>query len=318
MLYFFSGGDDYLVAQAARKHRIAFASKYPDARIKSVDADELADLGSIRQQLTQGGGLFSQQSYLLIKNIQGLKADGQAQLQQWFMPIVAQDETTVVVTGIFTKEKTGKLGTFLKKHATHKNFSALSDLQLHAWINTMIADQSNGKVTMDPTALSFLVHQTNRNMWLLDQEIAKLITYRLEGKITKQEVQTLCSGTASAKVFDLIDAIGAKQKAGAYQLLYQLITHGENEFGVFAMITYQLRTMLRISDQTNRGNRAAETIATGLKIHPFVVKKTLRQLQLFSLQSLRGLFDLATKLDYEVKVGQRQMNDALIYFIARI
>ena len=64
----------------------------------------------------------------------------------------------------------------------------------------------------------------------------------------------------------------------------KLINQGENEFMIFSMILGQMRNMIKVLQCQRKGIKSEQEISdeTG-NVHPFVVKKTIRQVQKFFL-----------------------------------
>ncbi len=81
------------------------------------------------------------------------------------------------------------------------------------------------------------------------------------------------------------------------------------------MIFYQLRNLIQVKQLAQKGFVTERQISSKLKMHPFVARKTLQQAQFFSKKELKELFQLAAKIDEEVKTGKYDIKEGLDFFI---
>ncbi len=151
---------------------------------------------------------------------------------------------------------------------------------------------------------------------LLDQEIAKLVTYAGPGQaITADDVAQLVPYVQQAVVFDLVDALGRRDGRQAALVLHRLLDAGENPMGILAMVVRQFRLIIMARDLAGRGENAA-SIARLLGIHPFVAQKVVAQSTHFTMAQLEQVYRYLLDLDLAIKSGDLTPEAALDLLVA--
>jgi DNA polymerase-3 subunit delta len=120
----------------------------------------------------------------------------------------------------------------------------------------------------------------------LEREIEKLALYCHGGAATEADVDAICTPDDDAVIFDLMDAVGHRQRAYAFQLLEALYASGaaRNEpSGVLYMLKRHVETLdLAAHLPTDDRSRAA----AALKVPPWKVDKVLAQSRNFDRRRL--------------------------------
>ena len=109
-------------------------------------------------------------------------------------------------------------------------------------------------------------------------------------------------------IFDLIDALGAKNRLQATELLYKELKTGRDPYYILTMAIYQFRNMLTIKDLRNRNYSEVE-ISKKAKLHPFVVKKALKNP--FELEEALKTYGKLLAIDTSFKTGQSDLSNSL-------
>jgi len=184
---------------------------------------------------------------------------------------------------------------------------------LERWVQQQARDAG---ADVEPRAVHLLVSSTGNDLTLLANEVEKLALYRLNnGPITAEDVALLCPYVAEASIFDLVDALGARDGHTAATLLQTKLNEGADPFYLFAMIVRQFRLLIQAKDLAEDGLRPP-AIASKLKIHSFVAGKIYQQSQRFSLPQLEQIYDHLLQTDVGVKTGQADMVTALSLLVA--
>ncbi len=184
---------------------------------------------------------------------------------------------------------------------------------LERWVQQRVQERGGD---IEPHAIHLLVSSAGNDLALLANEIEKLVLYRLDqGPITAGDVTLLCPYVAEASIFDLVDALGARDGHAAAGLLQTKLAEGADPFYLFAMIVRQFRLLLQAKELAGEGLRPP-AIASRLKIHAFVAGKVAQQCQQFSLDQLEHIYDHLLQTDVGVKTGQSDMVTALSLLIA--
>jgi DNA polymerase-3 subunit delta len=194
----------------------------------------------------------------------------------------------------------------------------MTDEQLRRWINGEFLKRSDKKITSSLMSTRELISLTKGSLWQLSNEIDKLIAYQEKGTIEVEAVRRLCSGQIEAKIFDLVDAIGANNKKRALILKQQLIDQGDNEFYIFTMVIFQIRNLLKVSECLQQGIKIPAMIKQKTGLHPFVIQKTINNLKKFSPAKIKQIYQMVAEIDKRTKIGEMEMNRALEWLIVRI
>ncbi|MFA6551064.1 MAG: DNA polymerase III subunit delta [Patescibacteria group bacterium] len=196
-----------------------------------------------------------------------------------------------------------KLFEYLKTQKFSEQFNGLDNLKLQTWIKQYA---SKAGLRVNPQALSLLISATGSNLWLAHNELEKLINFTQKqggAEITLADARQLIKGAAEENIFALTDALGNKNKALFFSLLENELEAGASLQQIMAMISRQFKIILQIKEQTIAGQAPAQ-IAAALKLHPFVVQKTMPQTRNFNMDYLKNILTQITELDYKIKTGQ--------------
>ncbi|MFA6383383.1 MAG: DNA polymerase III subunit delta [Parcubacteria group bacterium] len=214
-------------------------------------------------------------------------------------------------------KKSNALFKLLEKQAKSQNFEKLVGIKLTNWVLKRIKE-IDGEGKISKTALDELVVFCGNDTNILDKEIQKLVNYA-EGRIIKEEdIEILVRAKIDSNIFQTIDALAGRHKMEALKLLHRHLEKGEDPFYILSMFIYQFRNLIKIADlKENYGMHEQEIIRIS-KLHPFVVKKSMAQLQIFSLDKLKKTYQKLSDLDTKVKTGQIEIRLGLDKFIVEL
>ncbi|MEA3453120.1 MAG: DNA polymerase III subunit delta [Patescibacteria group bacterium] len=219
---------------------------------------------------------------------------------------------------IFLEEKsdflTGDLLKFFKNQAKVYKFDPLKPAALKDWAKKEIFDFGT---KIESSALTLLVNSTGGDLWRMSAEIKKLIAYTEADKIiNKKDVELLVKPEIESAIFKTIDAIAAKNKKAALDLLYKHLEKGDSPFYILTMINFQFRNLLLVKDLEPMS--LPEITAELKPMHPFVVKKSLWLAEKFTMKELEKIYIKLFQIDLAVKTGKIKPEMALELFIADI
>lgn len=218
-----------------------------------------------------------------------------------------------------------KLFNFLVGRKYAQEFKSLSNLETADWIKKEIKKRG-GEITNQ--AAQTIVSLLGNDLWQIDNEINKLVNYKLglEPKMVKggraaeiqaEEVERLVRGRFDENIFALTDAISNKNKALAVKLLEEQYEAGLTDVYLMAMIVRQFRILLQIRQALDAGATSRKIISS-LKLHPFVAQKGINQVRNFSLPVLKNILSQLVKIDYNMKTGRADMKTMLNLLFVKI
>ena len=319
---FLYGSEKFLIQQRLLELKQEFKNEQPNAEVVVFDLDE-DKTEDVQNNLRQGQGLFSARQMIIVKNVLNLNKAEQEKFKKFLQDKQVCQNKSLEIIFAETNEKgakstSTKLGQYLKRRGEKEEFKKKTEPELQQWITGEFLKRSQRSVTIEIMAVRELILLSRGNLWQLNNEINKLVSYKEKGEIKLDEVRKLCSGKIEAKIFDLVDAIGANNKKRALLLKQQLIDQGDNEFYIFTMILFQVRNLLKVSECLQQGLHNPQAIKQKTGLHPFVIQKTIGNLSKFSSEKIKQIYQMIAELDRRTKIGEMPMDRALEWLIVRM
>ena len=145
-------------------------------------------------------------------------------------------------------------------------------------------------VKVDQDAARELIDSLGADMLMVSRELEKLILYVGEKKqITLGDVETMVIAAKQRSLYDLTDAISAKDKARALAVLDGLLASGDGEeaaIGHLYMLARTFRQMLVILEKGVRDSRAIwQALWQGFRLPPFAAEDIIRQARRYKSRS---------------------------------
>lgn len=173
---------------------------------------------------------------------------------------------------------------------------------LVVWIRRRAKEKG---VEITAPAAAALVEFVGGDLRALDQELEKLAGYAAYARaITVEDVRTLTSAIQEANIFDLMDALGLRQRKEALALAARLFAEGANELYLLTMIARQVRLILMVKEMAEEKRAPSGDIAKSLGLRPFMVTRLLRQAQQFGAEELEHLLGRILEIDQAIKTGR--------------
>jgi len=195
-----------------------------------------------------------------------------------------------------------------------REFSLPKGPQMASWIRGQ-AKERDGDFSHPAAALlgSFVGDDPR----LAVQEIEKLLAYvNYQRPVEPDDVEYLVAYAGETSIFDMVDALGARNGRDAQRLLHRLL-EGDEPLRLFGMVVRQFRLLLLTRELLDAGYRDTE-IASAIKSPPFVVRKLMGQVRNFSLPQLEAIYHKLLDIDEAIKTGKTDGDVALDVFVAAL
>ncbi len=213
------------------------------------------------------------------------------------------------------KKDAQKLFTYLLSQKYVQEFKTLTGLQLNNFIKE---ETQKLERQIEPAAVSSLITRTNSDLWRISSELHKLaMAIPKDAKITDDEVKKQVVGTYDENIFSLTDAISTRNKKLALTILEEQYLAGLSEDYILSMLLRQFKIMLQIKSAVAAGLSPLQ-ISSELKLHSYVVKKTLSQISGFTLEALKEKLNHLISLDFANKTSSQDIKAELSLFIAKL
>lgn len=287
------GADTLLVRDAVDALRSKTLTRAPDFNRDELRAGE----GPIERVIDAAKTMpmMAEKRWVHLAAIDKLKAEAQATLLAY---LEAPSPTTVLCLSGEKIDQRTKLGSRLSKEGALFAFEPPRQNELAAWISRRA---SRHQTKIDPDAAQLLADLIGIDLGSLDMSLSKLAVYAgADARIESEHVETLVAPTRVHSIFELTDAIGARDTGRATALLRNALEGGENALMVLGMIARQFRQLLGIKEMLE--DRASNSdLAKELGIRPFLVDALKGQARRYSKHELTSALFAMQRADVSLK-----------------
>lgn len=298
-IYLLYGDEPFLVGSYKKKLREAitggdtmnfnyFEGKNPDVKEIISLADTMPFFADRRLILVDGSGFF--------KSAQEELA---AYLPQ--MP-----DTTCLVFAESEVDKRNRLYKRVKELGYAAELNKQDTAQLMRWAAGILG--RDGRKISRPV-MEYFLERTGDDMENIRMELEKLISYTMGSEVvTAEDVKVITTVQITNKIFDMVAAITAGKTKRAMDLYEDLLTLREPPMRILFLIARQFNQLLLVRElQASGADRG--TVASKLKVPPFVAGKLSSQAAAFTKEQLISYVQTCVDAEEAVKTGR--MGDRL-------
>jgi DNA polymerase-3 subunit delta len=221
------------------------------------------------------------------------------------------------------KNRFERLTETLGEHCGMVELARVSEEDAMRWT---VATAQEAGARVDPDAARELVDSLGADMMLISSELEKLLLYTQgRGRITLGDVETMVLAAKQRTLYELTDAISARDRVRALALLHGLLNSsdaGEDAaIGHLYMLARTFRQMLVILEKNVRDSRAIwQALWQGFRMPPFAADDLIRQARRYkSRRDLTRALRLVARADLELRSSppdKRLVLERLIYELA--
>ncbi len=294
-VYLLYGTEDYLKRQYRDKLKHALVE--PDDTMnfsayegKDINPKELIDLSETLP-------FFKEKRMILVEN-SGFFKNSCDDLAEYMSQV---PESTCFVFVEEEVDKRSKLFKAASRAGSAVEFETPKEDMLVRWILGRI--QREGK-KITQSVMQLFMSKTGSDMENIDKELEKLICYTLDKtEISAADVEAICTGQTENKIFEMIDAISARNQKKALDLYYDLLALKEAPMRILFLIARQFQNLLLIKSMSAKGYPAV-SIAKTAGMPSFAVQKNLRQAGAFKINQLKEAIEDCGQAEEDVKTGR--------------
>lgn len=312
-IFLFTWEEKYLLDQELKRRTDTFVQKYWTDALLVYKTDELS-LESLRQAL-YSGWLFIQKKMIVVY---GFPMDGDPSnklsvsiLQQFSDEFIERNwqisSETLLIFVSYKPDKRTKLYTFLKKEVDPKTgikeFSPLKPSELK-----QIIRQKTPQLQRSEPVLDAFLAKTGSSLYHIHNEIEKLVlkaSYSWS-QITEQDIDLLIFGITEANNFWFFDLVLVDRQK-SLQLINRLQEEGQNWNAFLGTLYWGVKIWLFIIDCFEQNIKDAKIITSILKLHPFVVSKTIKHIDVLSRnkKGIISFYKWLIELETDIKNGKK-------------
>ncbi len=188
------------------------------------------------------------------------------------------------------------------------------------WISDFCASRSV-PVKIEPDGARELVDALGGDMMMISNELEKLMLYvGAKNRITLGDVETMVLAAKQRSLYELTDAISAKDRVRALEILDAILSSGDGEeaaIGHIYMLAKTFRQMLVILERNVRDQRMLwAALWQGFRVPPFAADDIIKQARRYkSRRELTRAIRLVAKADLALRsnpVSKRLVLEKLV------
>lgn len=293
-VYLLYGEESYLKRQYGQKLRQALvksddtmnASYYEG---KNVNPGEMIDLAETLP-------FFAERRLIFVENSGVFKASCE-ELADYMKHIA---KTTCFVFVEDEVDKRSKMYKAVRNAGRVVEFPRQGQEILTRWILSRLK-RENKKITQP--VLQLFLEKAGDDMEYIDRELEKLFCYTLEREvISEEDVEAVCVGQTTGKIFEMVDKIAEKKQKQALELYYDLLALKEPPMRILFLIARQFQILLQVKDLKRQGYDN-KFIASKAKIPEFAMRKNAAQAGRFKTDQLKEAVADCVQTEEDVKTG---------------
>ena len=294
-IYLLYGEEDYLKLQYKNKLLKALVAEGDDMNFSKYQDSGINELQVIDQAETMP--FFAEHRVILIEN-SGYGKKMPEKLGEYLSTI---PDFTIFIFVEPTADKRGKLYKAAKAAGGDIEINMPNESDLARWVGGLLKESG---VQMKKEAWSQFLVMTHDSMDNMARELEKLVSYVGDRKqITIDDVNAICVSRVETKIFDMINAIAAKDLRKTMDLYQDMLAAKEPPMKILFMIVRQFRQMKVIKQLADFGESSG-TIARKVGAPDFAVKRTLQLARNYTDKEISRLLEDSADFETKVKTGQ--------------
>lgn len=298
--YLIEGDDRFVVASALGliEKRVGLAMADVNRVVLEGDSVNIENI-----EVNANSFPFGDEKRLLIIKEPSVKLDNK-KLQNIIKTL---PEFMVVVFVSYCANATTKA---IKEVAEFVDCSKLDSTTIKGWIGGQLKRNS---CTIEERAMEKLLLYTNQNMARIETETQKLISMG-EPVISEEMVDRFVVRDKEYQIYELVDYLSKKDSLRAYDLIETMMQTEKNSVGLVQYLYSAFRKLLIIT----LSKESDEQLAKVFKVKPYSIKMSRIQAGKFSPRQLKKINEELSALEYDLKRGKANQDNAVHIIIAKI
>jgi len=322
MIIFLYGSDTYRSRQRLHYYLEGFKKKYDPQGLNIVKLDGAKlTMEEFRKAASQIGFL-AKKRFMVVQNLIRDNKKIEGEITEYLQKEWVDDNVLIFLEQGESRTSSKKKGSKTTGHPLFnflmdkksEEFSTLAGENLNKWIRTEVKNRGG---SIDGPAVLELASLVGSDLWNMSGEIEKLINYTSGHTITNADVKLLVKAKFDENIFHLTDALAARDARQSFKLLSDQINSGAHELYILTMLIRQFRILLRVREIL--GNEPNyHTIASRLRLHPFVAQKAIRDARRFSVEELKNIYRRLLEIDIKIKSSNGEPRVLFDLFITEV
>lgn len=194
-------------------------------------------------------------------------------------------------------------------------FDPIRDYQVGSWIGTRVKEQG---WEIDPEAVKMLAAYVGTSLREIQNELDKLYIFLGEKrKIRADDIRAVVGVSKEYNIFELQNAIGAKNLAVAMEILTRMLDAGESPILVVIMLTRFFTTLWKLHELRRKGISSGE-LAGAIGVNPYFVKDYVGAANRFPLGQVEHAFEILLSADEQIKSSSQDATQIVQSMLVRL
>lgn len=294
MIIFLYGTDQYRLSHRLRDFISVASERNGDYNVDVIECGNSTTLENLTASLEVMPFLGEKRLVVFKSLLSGVDAEVAKSFKEVLVSF-DRDDLNILVYESGAIDKRRSLCSYLLNDdsITRYEMNELADRELDSHIVSYVEDRG-GSISRD--AVSNLSFGIGSDLYRLHNELDKLLSYTSRGAISAENVSEIVSLDVSSDIFQLIDYMARGSFTAFVSEYRRLLRNNENEYYIFSMMVYQFRNLALIRSCLDEG-MGDSSIASHVKLHPYVVKKSLPLARKFSLEIISRIYGELLELD---------------------
>ncbi len=248
---------------------------------------------------------LSEKRVVIIKDIDELNPLGRELLASYlkspqrFSCLILDSKSSKIQNGFLLE---------VSKHSKVIYCRSLRDEELDGWIFKRVRGLGK-RITNE--AVSVIKDNLSSDLMVISRLIENLNLYTgNRQQITKEDVERLAGKGVQNTTFELVDAIGSKDKSLAFQILSNLLKERKRETEILGFIAWHLKRIEKIKHLIKVRDKYAICRELNLNYRNF--EKLSQQTKNFTTKRIRNLYNRLLDIDVAIKTGRTQSPSLLL------
>lgn len=209
--------------------------------------------------------------------------------------------------------KTNPLYNAICDQALVKPFPLLRGIKLTQWVQSRIARQGG---SISRQAANLLMEFIGSNLYIMNNEIVKLVAYTGGHMIEEKDVRQVVSYAKEGDIFTMIDAIMDHKADEAEKILQQLLQSGVVPSQMLVLLARQIQTLIQLKDLKSQKIALSEIQRRLGIVHEFIWNKVSRRAEKYTIERLKNTYQKLLEADLSIKTGRLEGDLALSILVA--
>ena len=308
-IYLLYGQEDYLKKQYKERFIKAMVPEgdtmnYSCYEGKKTDVKEIIDLAETLP-------FFSERRLIVFEDTGFFKTGGN-DLADYISGGIPQ--TTYFIFVENEVDKRSRMYKAVKAKGHIVELGAQDENTLRKWVSGLVRKE---KKEMSQPDIAYFLNKVGTDMENITKELEKLFCYCLDREVvTRKDVDAVCVTQITNHIFDMVNAVAAKDQRKALDLYYDLLALKESPMRILALMSKEYRDLFHVKELSRQGY-GRKDIASKAGLHPFAAGKYMDLAKKFQPGELRKVMEESADLEQRVKTGFMSDSLAVELFIVK-